>query len=70
LANARALERAGAARVIPQAELTPQRLMGEIHELLGDPLRLSRMERAAKSLAHPEAAARIADLVEEMVKTV
>jgi UDP-N-acetylglucosamine--N-acetylmuramyl-(pentapeptide) pyrophosphoryl-undecaprenol N-acetylglucosamine transferase len=66
LANARALERAGAARVIPQAELTPQRLMGEIHELLGDPLRLIRMEQAAKSLAHPEAAARIADLIEEM----
>jgi UDP-N-acetylglucosamine--N-acetylmuramyl-(pentapeptide) pyrophosphoryl-undecaprenol N-acetylglucosamine transferase len=66
LANARALERAGAARVIPQAELTPQRLMGEIHELLSEPLRLIRMERAARSLAHPEAAAHIADLVEEM----
>ena len=67
LANARALEHAGAARVILQAELTPERLMGEIHELLSDPLRLIRMERAAKSLARPEAAAHIADLVEEMV---
>jgi UDP-N-acetylglucosamine--N-acetylmuramyl-(pentapeptide) pyrophosphoryl-undecaprenol N-acetylglucosamine transferase len=68
LANARALEYAGAARVILQTELTPERLMGEIHELLNDPLRLIRMERAAKSLARPEAAAHIADLVEEMVK--
>jgi UDP-N-acetylglucosamine--N-acetylmuramyl-(pentapeptide) pyrophosphoryl-undecaprenol N-acetylglucosamine transferase len=67
LANARALERAGAARVILQAELTPERLIREIHELLGEPLRLEGMERAAKSLAHPEAAAQIADLVEGMV---
>ena len=67
LANAQALERAGAARVIPQAELTPERLMGEIQELLSDPPRLIRMERAAKGLARPEAAAHIADLVEEMV---
>ncbi len=64
LANARAVERAGAARVILQAELTPERLISEIRELLGDPLKLMRMERAAKSLARPEAAAHIADLVE------
>ena len=67
LANAQAMERVGAARVIPQAELTPERLMGEIHELLSDPLRLIRMERAAKGLARPEAAADIADLVEGLV---
>jgi UDP-N-acetylglucosamine:LPS N-acetylglucosamine transferase len=41
--------------------------MGEIQELLSDPPRLIRMERAAKGLARPEAAAHIADLVEEMV---
>jgi UDP-N-acetylglucosamine--N-acetylmuramyl-(pentapeptide) pyrophosphoryl-undecaprenol N-acetylglucosamine transferase len=64
LANAQALERAGAARVIPQVELTPERLMGEIQELLSDPLRLIRMERAAKGLGRPEAAAHIADLIE------
>jgi len=67
LANARALERAGAARVILQAELAPQRLMGEIHELLSDFPRLIEMERAAKSLARPQAAPHIADLVEELV---
>ena len=66
LANARALERGGAARVILQAELTPERLIGEIQELLSEPLRLVEMERAARTLARPEAAARIADLVEEM----
>jgi UDP-N-acetylglucosamine--N-acetylmuramyl-(pentapeptide) pyrophosphoryl-undecaprenol N-acetylglucosamine transferase len=66
LANARVLERAGAAHVILQAELTPERLIGEIQELLSEPLRLVEMERAARTLARPEAAARIADLVEEM----
>jgi UDP-N-acetylglucosamine--N-acetylmuramyl-(pentapeptide) pyrophosphoryl-undecaprenol N-acetylglucosamine transferase len=66
LANARALERAGAARVVLQAELTPERLMGEIRELFSEPLRLIQMEQAAKSLARPDAAAQIADLVEEM----
>jgi len=67
LVNARAMESAGAARVILQSELTPERLISEIRELLSDPLKLMRMERAAKSLARPEAAAHIADLVEEMV---
>jgi UDP-N-acetylglucosamine--N-acetylmuramyl-(pentapeptide) pyrophosphoryl-undecaprenol N-acetylglucosamine transferase len=64
LANAGALECAGAARVIVQAELTPERLMAEIHELLGEPARLIGMERAAKGLARPEATAQIADLIE------
>jgi UDP-N-acetylglucosamine--N-acetylmuramyl-(pentapeptide) pyrophosphoryl-undecaprenol N-acetylglucosamine transferase len=67
LANARALERVGAARVILQAELTPERLMREIHELLSEPRRLMQMEQAAKTVAPLDAAAHIADLVEEMV---
>ena len=66
LANARALEQAGGARVIPQAELTPERLIREIQELLSEPLRLAGMERGAKSLARPDAAAQIADLAEEL----
>jgi UDP-N-acetylglucosamine--N-acetylmuramyl-(pentapeptide) pyrophosphoryl-undecaprenol N-acetylglucosamine transferase len=66
LANARALECAGAARVIVQAELTPERLIAEIRGLLAEPVRLTGMERAAKSLARPEAVAQIADLVEGM----
>jgi UDP-N-acetylglucosamine--N-acetylmuramyl-(pentapeptide) pyrophosphoryl-undecaprenol N-acetylglucosamine transferase len=66
LANARTLESAGAARVILQAELTPERLMAEIHQLLSEPGRLSEMEQAARSLARPDAAAQIAALVEGM----
>ncbi|HEY6292570.1 MAG TPA: undecaprenyldiphospho-muramoylpentapeptide beta-N-acetylglucosaminyltransferase [Terriglobia bacterium] len=68
LENARALERAGAARVIEQAELTPARLVNELDNLVTSPGRLGGMERAAQSLARPDAAARIADLVEELGK--
>ena len=68
LENARAMERAGAARVIVQAELTPERLAGEIRELMADPATLEKMEVCARSLARPDAAARIADLVEGFVR--
>jgi UDP-N-acetylglucosamine--N-acetylmuramyl-(pentapeptide) pyrophosphoryl-undecaprenol N-acetylglucosamine transferase len=67
LTNARALERAGAARLIEQSELTPGRLMREIDDLVASPaaiVRLVRMEQAARNLARPEATARIADLIE------
>ncbi len=64
LANAQALERAGAARIILQAELTPERLIREISELISEPPRLIGMELAAKTLARPEATSQIADLVE------
>lgn len=65
-ANAEALERAGAARMILQPELTPERLAAAILELLRSPSQLLEMERAAGSLAHADAAARIADLIEEL----
>jgi UDP-N-acetylglucosamine--N-acetylmuramyl-(pentapeptide) pyrophosphoryl-undecaprenol N-acetylglucosamine transferase len=68
LENARAMERAGAARVIVQSELTPERLAGEIRELMANAATLEKMEVCARSLARPDAAARIADLVEGFVK--
>ena len=68
-ANARAFERAGAARVVLQVELTPERLIREISDLIGEPLRLTEMERAAKTLARPEATSHIADLVEGLAAT-
>jgi UDP-N-acetylglucosamine--N-acetylmuramyl-(pentapeptide) pyrophosphoryl-undecaprenol N-acetylglucosamine transferase len=66
LGNARALERAGGARIIEQRDLTPERLVAEVGDLLGAPQRLKEMEKAARSLARPDAAARIADLVESL----
>jgi UDP-N-acetylglucosamine--N-acetylmuramyl-(pentapeptide) pyrophosphoryl-undecaprenol N-acetylglucosamine transferase len=66
LENARTLERAGAARVLEQAELTPERLVRELRELLGDAERLAAMEQAAKRFARPDASERIADLIESL----
>jgi UDP-N-acetylglucosamine--N-acetylmuramyl-(pentapeptide) pyrophosphoryl-undecaprenol N-acetylglucosamine transferase len=64
LQNARVMENAGAARVIVQAELTPERLAGEVRELMTNPATLDEMASCARRLARPDAAARIADLVE------
>ena len=59
-ANARFMERAGAALVIPDAELTPARLAQEVGRLLADPARLAAMARASAALARPDAARQIA----------
>ena len=59
-ANARWMEAGGAAVVISDAELTPERLRAEATALLADPERLARMAAAAGDLARPDAAERIA----------
>jgi len=67
------MEKAGAARVIVQSDLTPwpqgpERLAREIRELMTNPATLERMEKCAHRLARPDAAARIADMVEALVR--
>jgi UDP-N-acetylglucosamine--N-acetylmuramyl-(pentapeptide) pyrophosphoryl-undecaprenol N-acetylglucosamine transferase len=59
-ANAAWMERAGAAVVVPDDELTGPRLAREVGELLGDRGRLAAMARASAGLARPDAAADIA----------
>jgi UDP-N-acetylglucosamine--N-acetylmuramyl-(pentapeptide) pyrophosphoryl-undecaprenol N-acetylglucosamine transferase len=59
-ANARYFADAGAAVVIPDRELTAERLAEEVGRLLGDPGRLAAMGAAAADLARPNAAADIA----------
>jgi UDP-N-acetylglucosamine--N-acetylmuramyl-(pentapeptide) pyrophosphoryl-undecaprenol N-acetylglucosamine transferase len=61
--NARWLERAGAATVVADADLTPARLAAEVGALLGDGTRLGEMAAAAAAMAKPDAARRIADEV-------
>jgi UDP-N-acetylglucosamine--N-acetylmuramyl-(pentapeptide) pyrophosphoryl-undecaprenol N-acetylglucosamine transferase len=68
LENAKAMERAGAARILRQVELTPDRLVRELWDLLAHPDRLTEMEQAARRLARPDAAQQIADLVEQLAK--
>jgi UDP-N-acetylglucosamine--N-acetylmuramyl-(pentapeptide) pyrophosphoryl-undecaprenol N-acetylglucosamine transferase len=59
-ANARWMAEAGAATILPDAELTPQRLRAEVDALLGDPERLAAMAAASRRLARPDAAAVVA----------
>ncbi|MNT14309.1 UDP-N-acetylglucosamine transferase [compost metagenome] len=65
--NARALSDAGAARVIAEDDLTVDSLTAALNEVLSDPARLTAMSAAARSVAIPDAAARLADLVEAAV---
>ena len=64
-ANARALERAGAAVVVADHELDGARLAATVDALLGDRTRLERMAKAALAVARRDAAERVADLLEE-----
>jgi UDP-N-acetylglucosamine--N-acetylmuramyl-(pentapeptide) pyrophosphoryl-undecaprenol N-acetylglucosamine transferase len=59
--NARHMERAGAAVVVPDDELDGPRLAREVAALLGAPQRMEEMSRAARAAARPDAAERIAE---------
>jgi UDP-N-acetylglucosamine--N-acetylmuramyl-(pentapeptide) pyrophosphoryl-undecaprenol N-acetylglucosamine transferase len=60
-ANADWMARGGAATVVSDAGLDAARLRREVGELLDDPGRLARMAGAARALARPDAAERIAE---------
>ncbi len=62
-ANARWMQAAGAAIVVPDGELTAARLGAEVGALFGDPARLGAMARASAALARPDAAQAVADEV-------
>ena len=59
-ANARWMERAGAATVLPDAELSPERLRAEVDALVEDGERRAAMAAASARLARPDAARAIA----------
>ena len=65
--NAEALETAGAAKMIVQQELSAERLLKEIRDVSQDPSQLDRMEKAARGLAHGDAAKAAVDLIEGLV---
>jgi len=60
--NALSLVEAGAALLMPESELTAEKLAVELQALEGDRGRLSRMSRASALLGRPEAAREIADV--------
>jgi UDP-N-acetylglucosamine--N-acetylmuramyl-(pentapeptide) pyrophosphoryl-undecaprenol N-acetylglucosamine transferase len=58
--NAQALVDAGAARMLPQAQLNAEHLRTQVSELFSHGEQLAKMSQAAHLLAHPNAAAEIA----------
>ncbi len=64
--NARALERRGAARMIPEDAWQAGRLLNEVRHFMEHREEIDKMEVAVRRLAQPEAAAHIADLVLEL----
>lgn len=66
--NARAVEAAGAGRVILDKELTGEKLLEEIEKLLIDDANLQAMKKAAKKLGKPDAASEIAQQALSLVK--
>ena len=67
-ANARVLERAGAARVVLQTDpALSDRLAQEVSTLVADAALRDRMSAAARSVARPDAAERLAEVVESVI---
>jgi len=67
-ANARVLEAAGGGWIIPQGELTAERLCAELTAFLAEPGRLAAAADAARSVGRPDADERLADLVEQVAE--
>ncbi len=67
-ANARHLEAGGAGLVIDPDAFTGEALAAVLRRLLAEPRRLLAMAEAAGRLAHPDAAERLADMVEEAMR--
>ena len=62
--NAQVLADAGGAEIAREDALTQPRMTRALETLLGNPRRLARMASAARGVARPDAAERLADLVE------
>jgi UDP-N-acetylglucosamine--N-acetylmuramyl-(pentapeptide) pyrophosphoryl-undecaprenol N-acetylglucosamine transferase len=65
--NARALEAAGAARMLEERDLTGEALARAIRPLVEEPRRIEAMEEASRGLGRRDAAARVAGLLLEGV---
>lgn len=64
-ANAAELTAAGAAVAVPDEEFDARRLVLEVSHLLDDRSRLESMAAAGRAMGRPDAAARMADLLEQ-----
>ncbi len=66
--NGEAFEKAGAARMIIQSELTGNKLASTIREFLDSPEKITAMEDASRKIGKRDAAKETVDILEEIVK--
>ena len=64
--NAEALQRAGAAVMLEESQLSSESLIATVSSLLQDRPRLAAMSNAARSLSHPNAAREIAEMAAKL----
>lgn len=67
--NARVFSQAGAALLLPQADLTTDHLIQQVMDLLNHPRRLQEMGKAAAHLAVRDSAEKLAALVQSLVRS-
>ncbi len=65
-ANAAILARAGGGWMVEQRDMNPERLAGDIEDLVAHPDRLQAAATAARSVGRPNAVDNLADLVEKV----
>jgi UDP-N-acetylglucosamine--N-acetylmuramyl-(pentapeptide) pyrophosphoryl-undecaprenol N-acetylglucosamine transferase len=66
--NAEVMARAAAAQMLLESELTPERLLASLRNLLAAPAELRQMAENARTLAHPDAAERIGAMAMALAK--
>ena len=66
--NARVLERAGGAVLLPESACSGAALYGQIRTLLDDPGRRERMSRSLRDMAVPDAAERIYETLRALME--
>jgi UDP-N-acetylglucosamine--N-acetylmuramyl-(pentapeptide) pyrophosphoryl-undecaprenol N-acetylglucosamine transferase len=66
--NAEAMQRGGAATMVRDAEMTGEKLVATVRELAGPGGALQSMGAAARKFAHPDAARRAAEILEEAAR--
>jgi UDP-N-acetylglucosamine--N-acetylmuramyl-(pentapeptide) pyrophosphoryl-undecaprenol N-acetylglucosamine transferase len=67
-ANARAMSDAGAAWIMPERALGADTLAERLLSLLAEPAALARAAACAQGAGHPDAAERLADLADELIR--
>jgi UDP-N-acetylglucosamine--N-acetylmuramyl-(pentapeptide) pyrophosphoryl-undecaprenol N-acetylglucosamine transferase len=66
-ANAHAIDEAGAGWLMPETAFTPEALLARLEELFGLPATLEKAAARARAAGRPDAAARLADVVVELL---